>query len=144
MNRLKEELLNSDIESAKQNYENVQLQYEGIFCSIYGFDLIDAYWPSNRVLSVADYFFGLFDIMYAVNNKIDSDTLFEWYDYNLTLGNYFLGDVSLENYSKGILPYDKEDVKRLSELQSEFTKAKFAMDDLLVKMKKDKAEQNLI
>lgn len=132
-----------DIANAKMDYENLKKTYQRLFCAMYKFEDSYAYW-TGHVLSVADYFFGLYDIMYAVDNQINEDILFEWYDYDMTLCNYYLGSVSLENYSKGILEYSKEDVKLLNELQGEFTKAKLAIDDLLANMKKGKTEQQLI
>lgn len=127
----------------KTQFAELKEAYMTLFGELYEFDVSDAYWIGN-VLYVADYFIGLYDIMYAVNNCIGEEQFFEWYDYNLTLGNYFLDDVSLENYSKGILPYSKEDVKMLSDLQNDFTKTKIAIDDLLVEMKKNKPEQKVV
>ena len=73
--------------------------------------------------------------MYAVNNNVHENELFSWYDYNLALGEYCLGDISLESYVKGVRPYSDKDINELRKLQSEFNKAKSSLDDLLFKLR---------
>lgn len=118
----------------KNMFETVKDEYQKRFTNKFGFDIRDSYW-TGHVLAVADYFFDFYDIMYAVNNKVHEKELFSWYDYNLTIGEYCLGDISLESYIKGVRPYKDADINELRKLQSEFNKAKSSLDDLLYKLR---------
>lgn len=118
----------------KNMFETVKIEYQKKFVDAYGFDMIDSYW-TGHVLAVADYFFDFYDVMYAVNNNVHEKELFSWYDYNLTIGEYYLGNISLDNYIKGVRPYKDTDINELRKLQSEFNKAKSSLDDLLFKLK---------
>lgn len=115
-------------------FETVKNEYQKKFVKKYGFDIRDSYW-TGHVLAVADYFFDFYDVMYAVNNSVHEKELFNWYDYNLTIGEYYLGDISLDSYTKGVRPYKDADINELRKLQSEFNKAKSSLDDLLYKLR---------
>jgi hypothetical protein len=121
---------NEHVSYWKSQFAEMKEAYKTLFCELYGFDVNDAYWTGN-VLEVADYFFGLYDIMYAVNTPVPEELLFRWYDYSLTLVEYSLGDSKLENFVRGHRPYSEESITKLRELQSEFTKSKIALDDFL-------------
>lgn len=130
-------ILVDETDKAKTEYEFLKNTYKDLFCSMYGFDACDAYWIGH-VLSVADFYFDFYDIMYAVNNQIPEKNIFEWYDYDLILGEHFTDKVSLENYSNDILPYKKKDIELLGDLQSQYVKIKYAIDDLINNMKNGK------
>jgi hypothetical protein len=130
-------ILVDETDKAKTEYEILKNTYKDLFCSIYEFDACDAYW-TGHVLSVADFYFDFYDIMYAVNNQIPEKSIFEWYDYDLILGEHFTDKVSLENYSNGILPYKKKDIELLGDLQSQCVKIKYSIDDLINKMRAEK------
>ena len=118
----------------KNMFETVKNEYQKRFTNKFGFDIKDSYW-NGHVLSVADYFFDFYDVMYAVNNNVHEKELFNWYDYNLTMGEYYLGDISLDSYAKGVRPYKDADINELKKLQSEFNKVKSSLDDLLYKLR---------
>lgn len=118
----------------KSQFEEMKEAYKTLFCELYDFDVNDAYWTGN-VLEVADYFFGLYDIMYAVDTQVPEELLFRWYDYSLTLVEYSLGNINLDNFIRGHRPYSEDNINKLRELQSDFTKSKIALDDFLNSLK---------
>lgn len=122
------------VQTLKNMFKTVKEEYQKKFIEMYGFDSTDCYWIEN-VLYVADYYFDFYDIKFAVDNSVHEKELFSWYDYNLTIGEYCLGDISLESYIKGVRPYKDDDINELRKLQSEFNKAKSSLDDLLYKLK---------
>ena len=115
-------------------FETTKEEFQKKFVKLYGFDLKDSSWLGH-VLEVADYYLDFYDVMYAVNNNVHENELFSWYNYNFTLGEYCLGDISLESYVKGVRPYSDKDINELRKLQSEFNKAKSSLDDLLFKLR---------
>lgn len=132
LNENKNSYINTEV--LKNMFETVKNEYQKKFVGLYGFDINDSYW-TGHVLAVADYFFDFYDIMYAVENNVHEKELFNWYDYNLTIGEYYLGDISLDSYTKGVRPYKDDDINELRKLQSEFNKAKSSLDDLLYKLR---------
>jgi hypothetical protein len=134
MKRDAEYILN-DKKYLKNTFESLKESYKWHICDMYDFNFDDSYWTGN-VLSAADYFLGFYDVMYAVDNNVNEKILFDWYDYNLTLGEYEFGNVSLENFCKGIIPYDKVCISKLEELTSIYNRTKAEIDDLVNRIKK--------
>ena len=128
------ENFNEHVKYWKNMFVELKDAYKTFFCEQYKFDTNDAYWTGN-VLSVGDYFVGLYDVIYAVNYGIIDEQFFKWYDYSLTLYEHSLGNVSLENYVKGIREYSEKDVNKLRELQCNYDKSKVELYDFLNSLK---------
>ena len=59
-------------------------------------------WVADEVggiLCVSDYFFGFDDIRYDIDNAVQKDTFFAWYDYSM--GNLIKKKVNYKSYCKG-------------------------------------------
>lgn len=122
-----------DIANLKIDFERIKQTYRSLFCAIYKLDYDSSFW-TGYVLSVGDYFLDFYDIIYAVNNKIDESVLYSWYDYDLTLGENNLGHITLEQYSTDNLPYTIDDIKRLQDLQQKKCEVERDIETLVFKL----------
>ena len=122
------------VEVLQNMLETVKEEYLKSFVDKYDFDIKDAYW-TGHVLCVADYFLDFYDVVYAVNNSVPDEKLFNWYDYSLTVSEFLSENISLESYVKEYRPYKEHDVKELRRLQTEYNKTKSSLEDLTNRMK---------
>ena len=129
-----------NFDELKERYKKVKEDYAILFCKRMGLDYEDSYFTGN-VFSVADYFVDFTTIVFAVDNMISETTFFEWYDYNLFLGEAELGDISLEQYCNGRMKYSVEDINKLREAKNQVIDAKRHFETLLLQTK-NKYENN--
>jgi len=133
-----EKEMKKDIYDLKEDLIILKESYKDVFCEIYRFENDDScYWEGNT-LCVGDYFFGFYDVVFAVNEGVSSSTLFNWYDYSLFVYENFMETVSLEDYMSGRLPYNTEDVDKLRGMREKKAKLSRSIEDLISKMKSDK------
>ena len=123
------------IETLKNMFKTVKEEYQKKFIEMYDFDSTDCYWIDN-VLYISDYYFDFYDVKYAVENNISFEFLNWWYDYSLTVYEFFHKKVSLEEYKLDMIPYKKEDIERLQKLQKEKNRIEAEIDDLITDMNK--------
>jgi hypothetical protein len=55
-----------------------------------------------NVLCFGDYFFGMDDVIYSVENNVHIDVLFNWYDETLLRGMKEEQVINLSSYNKGL------------------------------------------
>lgn len=122
-------------ETLQSMFETVKTEYQKKFIEMYDFDSTDCYWIDN-VLYISDYYFDFYDVKFAVENNISFEFLNWWYDYSLTVYEFFHRKVSLQEYKLDIIPYKKEDIERLQKLQKEKNHIEAEIDDLINDMKK--------
>ena len=68
----------------KERYTEIIKEYITKFCKKQGFDIDDIEDLSNlECIFVADYYFGISDIRYDLDNKIKKGKIMEWHDYIL-------------------------------------------------------------
>ena len=70
-----------------------------------------------------------------MDNEVCEKKFFDWYEYNLFLGENNLGDVTLERYCKNDKPYTEESVKKLRDTKDRLLNAQREFDLLLLKIK---------
>jgi len=89
--------------TTKELYEKAVHQYCKQFCKIMwdNKNVYDEYfWVGEDVggiICLCDYWFNFDTIKQVVDESIDKDIVFEWYDYNLNGGK-----INLHHYSKGL------------------------------------------
>lgn len=85
-----------------ERYKEIVTEYIEKFCKKQGFDLDDVEDLSNlECIFVADYYFGINDIRYDIDNNIKKGLILEWHDYivenkgendyNINYYSYFKG-----------------------------------------------------
>lgn len=118
-------------------------KYLAAFCEKHGLDLDDAYWVRSEpgtVAAIGDYFVGIDEMRYDIDNNIEESRFFEWYYYTLDIreieGEYHMmqnykefTNVSFESYCEGFRPYSeqdiegfKADIRSISEFKRKFEK----------------------
>lgn len=127
--------MNKKLEDLKTRHESLKDEYARYFCKQMGLDINDAYFTGN-VFCVGDYFIDMQTIVYAVNNEIKDTTFFDWYNYNLTLGEENLGNVSLEAYVKGNLEYNIDEITRLQNLKDIISESKRNLENYMINLRK--------
>lgn len=120
----------------QQKHEEVKTGYAKLFCEKMELDYSDAYFEGT-VFCVGDYFIDMKTIVWAMDNEVCEKKFFDWYDYNLFLGENDLGDVTLERYCKNDKPYTEECVKKLREAKDRLLDAQREFDLLLLKAKNE-------
>ena len=85
----------------KNNFTLICIDYETRFLKQMGFDseTTEVYWVSEpgSILAINDYFFSFEDIRLIVDEKIQEDKVFEWYDYCLENSS----KINLKSYISG-------------------------------------------
>lgn len=127
--------MNKKLEDLKTRHESLKYEYAQYFCKQMGLDYSDAYFTEN-IFCIGDYFIDMQTIVYAVNNEIKDTTFFDWYNYNLTLGEENLGDVSLENYVKGNFEYSIDEITRLQNLKDIISESKRNLENYMINLRK--------
>lgn len=135
MNREYHESLLKRISALNKKHEEVKNEYAKIFCEIMGLDDDWAYF-SGTIYCVCDYFIDMKTIVWAVNNLVDEETFFNWYDYNLSLGEYKLGEISLEEYCNGKKVFSEEELASLKEAKKKVFESENIFEDLLLEIQK--------
>lgn len=115
-------------------HEEVKNGYAKLFCKKMELDYDDSYFEGT-VFCVADYYIDIRAIIWALNNEICEKKFFDWYDYNLFLGENELGNVSLEMYCRNEKPYTEDEVKKLRESKNNLVDAQRHFDLLLLQIK---------
>lgn len=128
--------MNKKLEDLKTRHESLKDEYAQYFCKQMGLDYNGSYFTEN-IFCIADYFIDMQTIVYAVNNEIKDTTFFDWYNYNLTLGEENLGDVSLENYVKGNLEYSTDEITRLQNLKDIISESKRKLENYMITLRKN-------
>lgn len=123
------------IETLKNMFKTVKEEYQKKFIEKYEFDEKDSYWIDN-VLYISDYYFDFYDVKFAVENNISYEFLDWWYNYSLTVYEFFHRKVSLQEYKLDMIPYKKEDIEHLQKLQKEKNHIEAEFYDLINDMKK--------
>lgn len=90
----------------KQQFESVVDRYIRAFCAKHDFDVDYGSWIADDkggIYENADYFFGLEDIRYDIDNNLPEPMILEW--YNATLDNYYVDkdyQMNLYSWHKGL------------------------------------------
>lgn len=128
----------------KERWLGVSNEYLKAFCERIGISIEDAWWIGDdpgTIAQIGDYFVGIHEMRYLVDNNISPDVFFKWYDYSLdihTLQEEYheierftsLKDINFESFAKGApLPYSEVEIKtmgdslkRLKAAREEFVK----------------------
>jgi len=121
-----------------KEFDTLKEKYSLLFVKKYfGEEASSTFWQGN-VFYINDYYFGFMDIVYAINNNVGENNLFEWYDYSLLAYEYDLSNITLEHYMCGYRPFLKDDLEKLSKLQSQIIQCQEEYDTLLEKLKAQK------
>lgn len=127
--------MNKKLEDLKTRHESLKNEYVQYFCKQMGLDDNGSYFTGN-IVCIGDYFIDMQTIVYAVNNEIKDTTFLDWYNYNLTLGEENLGDVSLENYVKGNFEYSIDEITRLQNLKDTISESKRNLEKYMINLRK--------
>ena len=90
----------------KDAFDKARNDYARAFCKKQGiplqFDFEGGYdhWINSFVLNVGDYYFGLDDIMFDIDNNVEARRFIEWYDITLEQGLEREETYSYEQYLK--------------------------------------------
>jgi len=122
----------------KKLWKEVSDEYLKKFCEALDIDIADAYWIGDdpgTIAQAGDYFVGIHEMRFLVDNNIDPDLFLKWNDYTLSLhelqeaysemeGFTRLNGVNFESFAKGVRPYSKEQINKMWETLSAIQKAK--------------------
>lgn len=123
----------------KNKWREVSDEYLKLFCEALGFDYdSDAYWIGDdpgTIAQIGDFFVGINEMRFFVDNAVDPELFFKWYDYSLDIHelqadyNQFEGytqltDISFESFVKGApKPYSYTQIKKMQESLSAIRKS---------------------
>ena len=125
-----EESFMSRLEKLKRKHEEVKNEYAKMFCERMGLDDDFSYFSGN-IFCVGDYFIDMRTIVWAINNLVDEEKFFEWYDYNLFIGENELGEITLEDYCNGKRRFSEEDINRIKSAKSRINEATREFEDII-------------
>lgn len=96
MTQTKSKAMNT-FDEMKMEYDNITRKYAEEFTKKYfGDTSVDSYWVSDKfiggILYINDFYFNFDTIKYAIDNDVDENDLFEWYDH---LTEYGIGNVEV-------------------------------------------------
>lgn len=117
----------------KEAFNSVVDNYAESFCKKHDLDFEDGYWIGNEfggVYSVADYFFNFKDIKLDIDERIEGDQIFEWYDYSLKVAEISDGTVASEykDWLKGKRPFTENDIKKIELAKQHVEEAKVILE----------------
>lgn len=115
----------------KKKWNDVCWDYLRRFCDIIERDFRDAHWPGCHVGTVAVFpegeAFNMEEIRYVVDNGIDGETVWEWWeysynihalqvDYDSEIGRRELRNISLHDWCEGVpMPYLPEEIVKMKQ-----------------------------
>ena len=114
----------------KEQWREVSDEYLKAFCERVGISIGDAGWIGDApgtIAQIGDYFVGIHEMRYLVDNNISPDVFFKWYGYSLdihTLQEEYheierftsLRDINFESFAKGApLPYSEAEIKKMGD-----------------------------
>jgi hypothetical protein len=88
-----------------EQYNEIAEEYRLAFFEKHDFEDPEWYWVADvigDVLHVNDYYFGYDQIRHDIDNNLDANVMFEYYEYSLDKGMKNETPVNLDNYCKGI------------------------------------------
>ena len=78
----------SQMSKIKEQWREVSNEYLKAFCERTGINIEDAWWIGDdpgTIAQIGDYFVGIHEMRYLVDNNISPDVFFKWYDYSLDI-----------------------------------------------------------
>ena len=123
----------------KKLWREVADEYLKKFCEKMEFSIADAYWIGDdpgTIAQIGDYFVGIHEMRYLVDNNIAPDVFLKWYDYSLDIhslqaeyneleGFTSLVNINFESFAKGApVPYSATDIEQMNESLASIRKAK--------------------
>ena len=94
----------------KQFYPNEEVPYD------------DSYWVADEiggVLELNEDFFGFDTIRYIVDNNIQYETWYNWFQYCQSVGDFGISTPNLKAWCKGCPRLSKEQIDRLVKLKQD-------------------------
>lgn len=116
-------------------YDDACRQYAQAFAEKHEMYYDDECWIAGdfgTILNLGDYFFNFQEIKYDVDNDIDKDEIFKYYDYSLrahTLG--FEKIMNYENWCKGCPRISEETFAEAEKLHADIEKSKKLLNQLI-------------
>ena len=109
------------------SFNAIVLKYTKKLCEQLGFK-DEPNWINDEiggVLEICDYFLDFSDVRYIVDNDIDFDEFYEWYDYVTTLKmiNYGICTPTLKSWHEGCPRKTKSDIEKLKQLKKNVEEA---------------------
>lgn len=94
----------------RQSYSNEEVPY------------VDSYWVANEigdVLELNEDFFDFDTIRYIVDNNIQYETWYNWFQYCQSVGNFGISTPNLKAWCKGCPRLSDEKIERLVKLKQD-------------------------
>lgn len=108
----------------KKRYIELANEYLKAFCERYDFHLEDTYWVADEpgIAGIIDYYFNYDTIRYCVDNKVDWDTLIDWYDYTIATSGKGVPTPNIKAWCSGCPRLTRDEINELYKCQDRLAK----------------------